>query len=180
MNLWHDVPLGDNAPEEINIIVECPRGSLNKFEIDKDTGLIALDRVNYSAAPYPCEYAFAPQTLWDDGDALDIVMPSTVPLFPGILVSVRPVGVMRMNDSGESDDKIIAVPVEDKRFDHVKDISDMNERTLMEYKHFFETYKELKGEPGQYKVTIDGFEGRDAAIVAIQKSVKLYQEKFGA
>jgi inorganic pyrophosphatase len=180
MNLWHDVPLGKNAPNEINIIVECPRGSLNKFEIDKETGLIALDRVNYSAAPYPCEYAFAPQTLWSDGDALDIIMPSTAPLFPGILVSVRPVGVMRMNDSGESDDKIIAVPATDKRFDHIKDVSDMPERMLKEYKHFFETYKELKGEPGEYKVIIGEFEGREAAIEAIEQSVAMYNEKFGA
>lgn len=180
MNLWHDISIGDNAPAEIRIVVECPRGSLNKFEVDKETGLIALDRVNYSSAPYPCEYAFVPQTLWDDGDALDVLMPSTVPLFPGVLVIGRVVGLMKMDDCGDNDDKVIVVPADDKRFDHIQDIRDMNERMLKEYQHFFETYKELKGKPGEYKVTIGGFEGKEAGMAAVEKSIKLYQEKFGA
>src|SRR3989344_4174994 len=114
MNLWHDIPLGDNAPEEFNTIIEIPRGSPNKYEIDKATGLIKLDRVNYSAAPYP--------------------------FHPGILVSVRPVAVMEMIDDGDSDYKIIAVPVDDKRWDDVKDLKDLNKHALKEYQHFFETY----------------------------------------
>src|SRR3989338_1146559 len=101
MNLWHDIPLGDKAPEEFNTIIEIPRGSHNKYEIDKETGLIKLDRVNFSAAPYPCDYGFAPQTLWEDGDALDVIVLTTNPIPPGILVSVRPVGLMKMIDGGE-------------------------------------------------------------------------------
>ncbi len=89
MNLWHDVSRGDNTPEELNVIIEIPKGSPNKYEIDKETGLIALDRANYSSAPYPFDYGFVPQTLWDDGDALDIIVPSTFPLATGILVRVR-------------------------------------------------------------------------------------------
>src|SRR6185436_16512750 len=112
MNLWHDIPLGDDAPNEINVIIEIPKGSPNKYEIDKETGLIKLDRANYSAAPYPVDYGFAPQTLWDDGDALDVIVLSTFPLAPGILVNARPVAIMEMIDGGDSDYKVIAVPVD--------------------------------------------------------------------
>ncbi len=178
MNLWHDVPLGDNAPEEINVIIEIPRGSNNKYEIDKTTGLIKLDRANYSSAPYPIDYGFAPRTLWEDGDALDVMVLSTFPLQTGILVAVRPVAVMEMIDSGESDYKVIAVPVDDKRWDDVKDLADINKHNLKEYQHFFETYKHLKGKPAP--VQINGIKGRSDALAAVEKSVRLYQEKFSS
>src|SRR6478609_863537 len=103
MNFWHDVPIGKNIPNEFNCIIEIPKGSPNKYEIDKETGLIALDRANYSAAAYPVDYGFVPQTLWDDGDALDVIVLTTYPLATGILVRVRPVAVMEMIDDGESD-----------------------------------------------------------------------------
>jgi inorganic pyrophosphatase len=177
MNLWHDVPLGENAPDEINVIVEIPKGSNNKYEMDKETGLIKLDRANYSAAAYPFDYGFSPQTLWDDGDPLDVIVLTTYPLFPGILVAVRPVGVMEMIDGGDSDYKIIAVPVEDKRWDDVKDLPDLNKHMLKEFQHFFETYKELKGKPAP--VEIRGIKGRPDALAAVKKSVELYRKKFG-
>ena len=177
MNLWHDIPLGDNAPEEFNTIIEIPKGSPNKYEIDKETGLIKLDRVNYSAAPYPFDYGFAPQTLWDDNDPLDVIVLTSYPLHPGILVAVRPVAVMEMIDSGDSDYKIIAVPVEDKRWEDVKDLADLNKHTLKEYQHFFETYKALKGKPSP--VVINAIKGRKEAIEAVKHSVELYKEKFG-
>lgn len=176
MNLWHDVPLGDDAPGEINVIIEIPRGSHNKYEIDKDTGMIKLDRANYSAAPYPFDYGFAPQTLWEDGDPLDVVVLSTFPLHPGILVAVRPVAVMDMIDSGESDYKIIAVPVEDKRWEDVQDLVDLNKHTVKEIQHFFETYKALKGKPAP--VDIQGIHDKAAALDAVKKSVELYRQKF--
>lgn len=174
MNLWHDVPLGDNAPDEINVIIEIPKGSPNKYEIDKATGLIKLDRVNYSAAPYPFDYGFAPQTLWDDNDPLDVIVLTTYPLNPGILVTVRPVAVMEMIDTGESDYKILAVPVDDKRWDDVKDLKDLNKHALKEYTHFFETYKALKGKPSP--VSINGIKGRKEAIEAVKKSVAMYKK----
>lgn len=177
MNLWHDIPLGEKAPEEFNVVVEIPRGSHNKYEIDKDTGLIKLDRVNYSAATYPCDYGFVPRTLWDDGDALDVIILTTNPIPPGILVSVRSVGVMKMTDGGESDDKIMAVPTEDIRFDHVKDIGDVNKHTLKELEHFFEMNKKLKKKP--VEITIHGFKDRSEAISALERSIKAYKEKFG-
>lgn len=176
MNLWHDVPLGSDAPNEINVIIEIPRGSANKYEVDKETGLIKLDRANYSSAPYPFDYGFAPQTLWEDGDPLDVLVLSTFPLHPGILVSVRPVAVMEMIDSGESDYKVIAVPAEDKRFDDVQDLADLNKHNIKEYQHFFETYKALKGKPAP--VVINGIKGKAEALEAVKKSVELYQQKF--
>jgi inorganic pyrophosphatase len=176
MNLWHDVPLGADAPGEINVIIEIPSGSANKYEVDKDTGLIKLDRANYSSAPYPFDYGFAPQTLWEDGDPLDVIVLTTFPLHPGILVTVRPVAVIDMIDSGEGDAKIIAVPVEDKRWDDVQDLGDLNKHNLKEFQHFFETYKALKGKPAP--VEIRGINGRAEAQEAIKKSIDLYKQKF--
>lgn len=179
MNLWHDVTLGKNVPNEFNCIIEISEGSHNKYEYDKETGMIALDRANYSAALYPVNYAFAPQTLWEDGDALDVLVMSTYPLDVGVLVAVRPVAIMDMNDSGEEDAKIIVVPVNDRRFEDINDLGDLNKHTLKEYKHFFETYKALKSdEPNKYPVVISGYRGRAEAIEAILKSQELYKEKF--
>lgn len=174
MNLWHDVPLGDKAPEEFNVIVEIPKGSKNKYEIDKETGLIKLDRAMKTSQDYPFDYGFAPQTLWEDGDALDVVILSTYPLMTNILVKVRPVAVMHMIDGGESDDKIIAVPVKDPRWDDTKDLGDLNKHNIKEYQHFFETYKSIENK----EVSIGGFEGREKAMEAVKKSVELYREKF--
>ena len=176
MNLWHDITIGENAPEEFNCIVEIPKGSHNKYEIDKETGLIKLDRANYGAAAYPFDYGFIPQTLWEDGDALDVVLLTTYPLNPGILVNARPVAIMEMTDSGESDAKILAVPVDDRRWEDVKSLSDLNKHSLREYQHFFETIKNLKAKPAV--VTIHGYKDKDEAIEAIKKGQKLYSEKF--
>jgi inorganic pyrophosphatase len=175
MNLWHDLALGDEAPEKFNVIIEIPRGSKNKYEIDKKTGLIKLDRAMKSAQDYPFDYGFAPKTLWEDGDALDVIVLSTYPLMTNILVEVRPVAVMRMIDSGEGDDKIIAVPVKDPRWEEIKDMADLNKHSLKEYQHFFETYKSIEGK----EVKITGIEGKEAAVEAVKKSVELYEEKFG-
>ncbi len=176
MNLWHDVSLGDNVPEEFNVIIEIPKGSNNKYEIDKKTGLIKLDRANYSSAAYPFDYGFAPQTLWEDGDALDVLVLTTYPLQVGVLVNVRPVAVMEMIDSGESDYKVIAVPVDDKRWEDVKDVKDLNQHMLKEFIHFFETYKTLKGR-GDI-VSINDVKGKKEAIDTVKKSIDIYKTKF--
>lgn len=177
MNLLHDIEAG--SKEEINVIIEVPKGSPNKYEVDKETGLIKLDRANYSAAAYPCEYGFVPSTFWDDGDALDVVVLATFPIPSGILVKVRPVALMKMIDTGENDYKIIGVPVKDKRWEDVQDLKDLNKHTLKEIQHFFETYKELKGNAGEHKVTIEGFGGKAEAEAAFEKGCALYKEKFG-
>lgn len=175
MNLWHDLTLGERVPEEFNVIIEIPKGSKNKYEIDKETGLIKLDRAMKTAQDYPFDYGFAPQTLWEDDDALDVIVLSTYPLQTGILVKVRPVAVIRMIDSGEGDDKIIAVPISDPRWDSIKDLKDLNEHAVKEFRHFFETYKTIEGKT----VEISGVEGREEAIKAVEKSIELYKEKFG-
>lgn len=176
-NLWHEIPLGDEVPDEINVVIEIPRGSNNKYEVDKETGLIKLDRANYSSAAFPYDYGFAPQTFWDDGDPLDVIVMTTFPLHPGILVSVRPVAVIDMVDDGDSDYKIIAVPTEDKRWDDVQDLADLNSHTIKEFTHFLETYKALKGKPAP--VEIRGVMGKEEARTAIKKAVALYKDKFG-
>lgn len=173
MNLWHDVPLGDDAPDEINMIVEIPKGSHNKYELDKDTGLIKLDRANYNNAPYPCEYGFIPQTLAADGDATDVLLLTTYPVHPGTLVNMRPVALMEMTDDGEEDNKIIGVPVDDRRWDDVQDLGDLNKHTLREFKLFFETIKQLKAKPAV--VTIHGFKGKEDALAEIKKTVDSYK-----
>lgn len=177
MNLWHDIPLGKKAPDEFNVIVEIPKNSNNKYEIDKETGLIALDRANYGSSSYPFDYGFAPQTYWEDEDALDVIVMTTYPLNVGIVVKVRPVAVMRMIDSGDPDDKIIAVPTKDKRWDDVQDITDINKHNLKVFQDFFENYKNLKN--GKGAVQINGFEGQKEALEAVKHGIKLYNEKFG-
>ena len=170
MNLLHDVPAG--TADEMNVIIEIPKFSKNKYEIDKKTGLIALDRAMKTAQDYPFDYGFVPQTLYDDGDALDVVVLTTYPLNSGILVRVRPVAMMEMIDDGEQDDKIIAVPVDDMRFDEVQDLKDLNKHFVKEMQHFFETYKTIVNE----KVEVIGFQGADKAKEAFEKSRKMYQE----
>lgn len=173
MNAIKDVSIGKKAPQEINVIIEIPKGSQNKYEMDKETGLLSLDRVLYSPFFYPADYGFVPQTLWDDGDPLDVLVVTTNPLPPLCLVSVRPVGIMDMNDSGEGDAKVLAVPVDDPRFSHVQDLKDLNPHFLKEIEHFFAHYKDLQGK----KVQVLGFKGKIDAIEAVKKSQQLYQQK---
>lgn len=173
MNLWHDIHAG--TATEMTTIIEIPKGSKNKYEIDKKTGLIALDRVAHTAQDFPFDYGFVPQTLWHDGDALDVVVLTTHALHPGILVRVRPIAIMHMIDSGDRDDKIIAVPTEDPRFDDMNDLADINAHTLKEIEHFYSTYKKLQNKV----VEITGFEGKDAAEKAFAESQELYKAEFG-
>lgn len=174
MNLWHEIASGKNVPEIVNVIIEIPKGSKNKYEIDKETGLIKLDRAMKSSQDYPFDYGFVPQSLWEDGDALDVIMLTTYPLFPGIMVEARPVAVMRMIDGGEGDDKIIAVPKDDPRFDEVQDLADINKHTIKEIQHFLETYKSIENK----SVVISGVEGKVAAQEAVIKGLKMYTDKF--
>ena len=168
MNLLHDIDPGTKS--EMNVIIEINKGSHNKYEIDKKTGLIALDRVAYTGQDFPFDYGFVPQTLWEDGDALDVIVLTTYPLLPGILVRVRPVALMKMIDSGEGDDKVIAVPVDDPRWKEVKDLADINKHTIKEIEHFYSTYKKLQNK----EVVVNGFEGKDAAEAAFEKGREMY------
>lgn len=172
MNLWHDIEPG--VKDEMNVIIEINKGSKNKYEVDKRTGLIALDRVAHTAQDFPFDYGFIPRSLWHDNDPIDVVLLTTYPLMPGILVRVRPVAIMNMIDGGEGDDKIIAVPVDDPRFENVKDLSDVNPHTLKEIEHFYSTYKKLQNKV----VEVTGFKGKAEAESAFEEGLKLYEEKF--
>lgn len=172
MNLWHDIEAG--TKEAMNVIVEINKGSKNKYEIDKKTGLIALDRVAHTTQDFPYDYGFVPRTYWHDKDPLDVVLLTTHSLLPGILVRARPVAIMRVIDDGEVDDKIIAVPVDDPRFANTKDLSDINSHTLKEMEHFYSTYKKLQDKV----VEVKGFKDKKEAQEAFEEGLELYKKKF--
>lgn len=172
-NLLHDIAPGDNLPNEVTVVVEIQKGSKNKYELDKATGLIKLDRVMHTGQDYPFDYGFIPQTHWHDGDPLDVVLLTTYPLVPGLLMAARPVGVMDMIDDGEGDAKIIAVPVKDPRFAHIQDLDDVNPHTIEEIKHFFETYKQIQ----KKEVTIPSIRNAEAARDVITEAINLYKKE---
>lgn len=172
MNLWHEIDPG--TKEKMDVVIEIPKGSKNKYEVDKKTGLIALDRVMHTSQDYPFDYGFIPQSLWHDGDPLDVVVLSTYPFAPGVLVKARPVAVVHMVDDGERDEKIIAVPVKDPRFEHVLDKDSINAHTLKEIEHFFLTYKKLQNK----EVSITSIEGKKAAEASFEEGLKLYRDKY--
>jgi inorganic pyrophosphatase len=174
MNVWHDVAFGDKAPNEVNLIVEIPTGSQNKYEIDKDTGLIKLDRVLYSPFHYPGDYGFIPRTLGQDGDPLDGIVLVNFPTYPLTLMAVRPLGVLRMVDGGDNDEKILCVPVDDVRHKDTNSLADVPEAIRNEIAHFFETYKQLEGK----KVEINGWGDLEEAKTIIKEGIVRYQEKF--
>lgn len=174
LNLLHDILPGDDIPHEINVIVEINKGSKNKYELDKKTGLIKLDRAMHTSQDYPFDYGFVPQTHWHDGDPLDVVLLTTNPLIPGILVTARPVAVLDMVDAGESDAKIVAVPVDDPRFDSYKDVGDVNQHVIKEIVHFFETYKHLQNKV----VTIKSVDGAKKAKDIILEAIELYKKEI--
>jgi inorganic pyrophosphatase len=145
--------------ETVEAIIEIPRGSRNKYEMDHETGEIRLDRVLYSSVHYPTDYGFLPGTLAEDGDPLDILVLVEEPTFPGCRVAVRPIGVLRMSDQKGRDEKILAVPVGDPRFEQVQTLSDLSPHWLREIETFFGTYKLLEELPTE----IDGWDGREAA-----------------
>ncbi len=174
INLYKDIPSGDNPPEEINVVVDIPKGSSNKYEYDEKEGFFALDRVIYSPIFFPFEYGFVPRTSSEDGDSLDVVLLTTYPTFSGCLIKARPIGVLLMTDEAGIDHKIIAVPQEkiDPRFKEIEDIKDLPEHLKKEIQEFFETYKRL--EPGKF-VKIKGWEGKKRAEEIIKSAVERYE-----
>lgn len=172
---WHEVSVGDNPPQVVNAIIEIPKGSRAKYEIDKASGLIKLDRVIYASMYYPLNYGFIPQTLGEDHDPLDIVVLTQVTVVPRCLISAKVIGVMQMIDHGEADDKIIAVAETDQSVSHINDVKDLPGHLVAELKHFFENYKSLENK----KVIVDDLLHKEAAYEIIQRSVELYRETYG-
>jgi len=174
MNLWHELKPGKNVPSIVEAIIEIPKRSRVKYEICKETGLLKLDRILYPSAHYPTNYGFIPQTYCADGDPLDILILSDDPFEPRCIVAARVIGVMNMIDSGDADDKILAVANNDITHAHIHDISDLPVHTLKEIQNFFETYKILENK----KVEVEGIYSREKAYEIIQESIKLYHATF--
>ncbi|MAS06350.1 MAG: inorganic diphosphatase [Ahrensia sp.] len=166
------ISIGTNPPEDVNVIIEVPVGGQPiKYEMDKDAGVLVVDRFLYTPMTYPGNYGFVPHTLSDDGDPIDVLVCNTRPLIPGCVINVRPIGVMLMEDNSGQDEKIIAVPTHalTKRYDGVKDYGDLPEITLKQIEHFFEHYKDL--EPGKW-VKIGGWQNVDTAKQLILEAVE--------
>ena len=172
MNLWKDLKPGPSVPEVVYAVVEIPKGSRNKYEYDKDMEAFALDRVLYSPFHYPAEYGIIPKTLYDDGDPMDIMVLMDKPTFPGCVIETRPIGIMRMIDGDDNDDKILGVPVNDPRCEDIKDISDVSSHLLDEIAHFFKEYKRLEGKTTE----VLGWENAAKAFEAIEHSIDLYKK----
>jgi inorganic pyrophosphatase len=171
---WRDLPPGPRPPEEVTAVIEIPRGSRNKYELDKEYGMLKLDRVLYSAVHYPGDYGFIPRTLHEDGDPLDILVRINEPTFPGCQIDVRPIGVPRMLDRGEPDDKILAVPSHDPQHNEYFDIADLPSHYLKEVEHFFLIYKDLEGK----RMEIAGWEKSESALRVITDSMERYADKY--
>jgi inorganic pyrophosphatase len=175
VNLWTELEAGPNPPETIHAVVECLKGERNKYEYDKDVPGVVLDRVLHSNVHYPSDYGFIPRTWYDDEDPLDALVLVEDQTFPGCIIEARPVALMKMDDDGEQDDKVIAVPEEDPRYDHVEDLDDLPEQTRAEIAEFFATYKNL--EEGK-EVEVLGWEDRSAALDAVEHGRDLYGQQF--
>jgi len=160
---------------EVIALIEIPRGSRNKYEYDKESGKFFLDRVLYSSVHYPTDYGYIPDTLADDGDPLDICVLMTEPSFPGCHIHARPIGGLEMTDEKGEDFKLLAVPVNDPRFNHYRDLSQVGRHWLQEIEHFFATYKMLEGK----MTVIDGWHGFDRAIQEIEDSRRMWREAGG-
>jgi inorganic pyrophosphatase len=171
---WHEVSTGSNPPDHVNAFIEIPKGSRAKYEIDKDSGLIKLDRVIYASMYYPLNYGFIPQTLGEDHDPLDIVVLTQVAVVPGCLIPSKVIGVMQMIDRGEADDKIIAVAEDDPSVSHISDVKDLPDYLLAELKHFFENYKSLENKV----VKVDEFLSKPMAEEIIKASIDRYNEHY--
>lgn len=175
-NPWHDVDIGKKSPKSVNAIIEIPKDEKIKYEIDKETGLLKLDRFLYSAVHYPGDYGFVPRTLWYDDDPLDIIILTQRPVYPLTLVSARIIGVLRMFDGDEKDDKLIAVYDTDPRHEEFKDIKDVPKHMIEELKNFFEIYKQLQGK----KVKVLEILNKEHAQKDVLIAQEMYKKKFGS
>ena len=170
------IPPGTGELSVVNMIVEIPKGRRTKFEVDKKTGLIKMDRYLYSSSMYPGDYGFVPQTLSEDGDALDILVMVNEPTFPGCLIEARVVGIFRMIDKGLNDFKLLAVPHKDPLFGHMKKLEDVPAHFLREVEHFFSTYKQLEN------ITVEplGWDTNEAATNEVRASIARFRETLGS
>ena len=173
-NIWHDISPKRITPEDFIAVIEIPQGSKKKYELDKETGHIILDRILYTASHYPANYGLIPRTLGDDGDPLDVMVVGSEPLETMTLVRCYPIGVITMIDQGKNDEKIIAIPYNDPTYNSYKDISELPHHIFDEMQHFFTVYKNLEGK----ETAVDDVKNRETALKIIEKSIDQYIENY--
>ena len=174
MNAWHDVELGEKPEEVFYAVIEIPRGSKNKYELDKRTGMLRLDRVLYSAVHYPANYGFLPRTYCDDGDPLDVLVLCQEPLVPMCLVRAKPIGVISMKDEKGIDDKLIAVLADDPEYAHYTDVSELAPHRMRALKQFLVDYKVLENK----QVDVDQMGSREEAVRVLREAIALYADRI--
>ncbi len=174
MNIWHDIPSDRISPEDFYAVVEIERGSKKKYELDKQTGLLMLDRILYTSTHYPANYGFIPRTYADDGDPLDVLILTNEVIDPLVLVRCYPIGVINMIDNGKNDEKIIAIPFEDPNYNSYKDISELPSHIFEEMRHFFSVYKQLEGKT----TAVDDMMDHNTALKIIADCIDNYEKCF--
>jgi inorganic pyrophosphatase len=178
VGVYDKIGPGEKAPEVVNVVIEIPMNSGVKYELDKETGVLFVDRILYTSMVYPFNYGFIPGTLEEDGDPVDVLVISQDPLVPGCVIPVKPIGVLETQDEKGFDAKVVAVPADkiDPRFQNIRDIEDLPEALKQRIEHFFAHYKEL--EKGKW-VKVLGWKGRDAALEKIRAAIARYKEHGG-
>lgn len=174
MNIWHNISRNRINADDFYAVIEITKGSKMKYELDKETGLLVLDRILYTSTHYPANYGFIPRTLADDGDPMDVLVLCSEPLLARSLVRCYPIGVITMNDNGSMDEKIIAIPFTDPNYNSYKSIKDLPQHIFEEMQHFFRVYKELENKPTSVSEVHDA----DVAKKIVQKSIDNYIEKI--
>lgn len=174
MNIWHDIDENRISAETFCAVIEIPKGSKSKYELDKETGLLRLDRVLYTSTHYPANYGFIPKTYAEDNDPLDVLVLCSETIYPLSLVECYPIGVITMTDNGETDEKIIAIPLNDPSYNMYKNITDLPQHIFDEMAHFFTVYKALEGKD----TAVDKVEEKSVAQYIIKKAIRFYKEKF--
>lgn len=175
MNVWHDIDSSRITPHDFLAVIEIPKGGKNKYELDKKSGMLILDRILYTSTHYPANYGFIPKTLADDGDPLDVLVLCNEPINPLVLVPCYPIGVINMIDNGKNDEKIIAIPFEDPTYNSYRSIEALPQHIFSEMQHFFSVYKQLEGK----NTAVNEVMGQKNAVEIIEKSIAAYKEKFG-
>lgn len=175
MNVWHDIDSDRISPHDFLAVIEIPRGSKNKYELDKRSGLLILDRILYTSTHYPANYGFIPKTLADDGDPLDVLVLCNEPINPLTLVQCYPIGVITMIDNDKNDEKIIAIPFEDPTYNSYRSIEALPQHIFNEMQHFFTVYKQLEGK----KTAVNEVMGQKNAVEIIENCIAAYKEKYG-
>lgn len=173
-NIWHDVGADRIRPNDFISVIEIEKGSKNKYELDKETGYLILDRILYTSTHYPANYGFIPRTYADDGDPLDVLLLCSEPVIPLTMVRSFPVGVISMVDGGSRDEKIIALPYGDPTYKDYTDIDQLPSHIFDEMRHFFSVYKSLEGK----KTAVDEVQGQDVAVKIIEECIENYKNKF--